>query len=223
MKSIYHKLGTDIMMPNFIGRLLYMHRTKMDSVQLPNQFKDYQETINQILSMVPDKNNVCYITIDEKEVTNGTHRKGGIHVDFNWYEHVTSHNGGTRSTHLDNDPTEKGYHSTGQHKKSNGGHNSSPPSTHNNLKEYNINGGMLLVSNHVGCQVYKGNIIGEIGEKGCCKNIDISKMETEIMQPGEVYYLNALGVHEGIFIPGTVKRSLIRINFHPDYIFEPIK
>lgn len=237
MESIYKNLGGDIIMPEFRERKLYMHKTKMNEIVLPDSFKDYESAIETVLSKVKDRNSVCYITIDEKRIKCDTHRRSGVHVDYNWFENINAHNGGgggggTHKAVITPSPNTGGHNSgrSGSHsdgipikkeeKKSNGNHNGSPPSTHSSLQEFNKHGGMLLVSNYQGCKVWKGKFDGEIGEGGCCKNIDISNLQSEIMQPGEVYYLNALGIHESIVIDKEVNRSLIRINFHPEYHFD---
>lgn len=203
MESICQNLGGVITMPEFRERKLYMHKMVMNEVALPNVFKDYEPTIDSVLSKVKDRNNVCYITIDEKKIKGGTHRRSGIHCDFNWHEEIKAHGTGEGG---------------GGHKRvmSGGWTNPNPPS----WKRKDIEGGgMLLVSNYEGCKVWRGEFEGEIGEGGCCKKIDVSNLETEIMKSGDVFYLNALGIHESIVIDKEVNRSLIRINFHPDYKF----
>lgn len=225
MQSICTDLGGAIQMPEFVGRKLYMHKTRMDEIILPGDFADYQNPIMSMMRLVKDHNNVCYITIDEKVINGDTHRRPGIHVDFNWFENISAHSGGNggshnsgRNTHLDRPA--KGYHKGGKH---DGGHKGNVRPTHldSQMSEFNKNGGMLLVSNYEGCRVWRGEFAGEIGEGGCCKDIDVSKLTSEVMPAGHVYYLNALGIHESLVIPEQgVKRSLIRINFHPNYVFQ---
>lgn len=225
MESIYKKITSGVTFPKFKGGLLYMHKTRMDNVVLPKEYAHYKKTIENILSKVADKNNVCYITIDEKEVCNQTHRREGIHVDFNWFEGIGDgqHSGHKRTIGMHTgDPGHRGNSGGGHNGNGNhlGGHNGSSGGTHNSFEEFNKNGGMLLVSNYPGCKVYGGKYSGIIGDGGDCKDIDVSKMKSEIMQPNEVYYLNALGVHEPLLIKDKVKRSLVRINFHPEYIMK---
>lgn len=71
MKSIYKNLGGVIQLPEYQGRLLYMHKMHMSDISLPRDFQDYEASIDQILSKIADRNNVCYITIDEKEICSG--------------------------------------------------------------------------------------------------------------------------------------------------------
>jgi hypothetical protein len=209
MISIYKKLeGSKIKMPEFKKeRLLYMHKTNMQDIKLPESFIDYKDSIKSILNKVEDLYNVCYITIDEKIVNNSTHRRGGRHVDFNWDENLKTH-------------SDQGGHP----RKMQGGYRASgnwdepKPGWKTELQEAG-GGGLLLVSNYSACKVWKGEFDGEIGDGGDCSNIDLNNLESEIMPAGEVYYLNALGIHESLVIPTNVKRSLIRINFHPQYKF----
>ena len=212
MNSIYKKIGRGIVFPEFKGGLLYMHKTKMNNICLPKSHSRYTEAIENILSNLKDRDNVCYITVDEKSVCNETHRRAGIHVDFNWFESlgggkhghkrmIGSHNGG--GSHV---PSPKPTHSGG--------------GTHSSFEEFNKNGGMLLVSNHPGCKVYKGEFQGEIDNRGDCSGVDISGLQSEVMVPNDVYFINALGIHEPLVITEKVNRSLIRINLHPEYILK---
>jgi hypothetical protein len=263
LHSEYKNLGGGIVMPEFKERKLYMHKTRMDDLILPADFADYIGTVDQVLNKVANRNDVCYITIDEKNISaNNSHRRGGAHVDFNWFESMSCHgsstptpsNGGHGSPMIVPTP------STGSHGNPipTGGHgNPLPTGGHGNtdemLEEYRRllkiekrkrkiggilsdddemmmaakqwyktveNGGMLLVADNVGCQVWKGDIKGEIGEGGCCANVDLTGLQSEIMRPNEVFYLNALGIHESIKLNHDAQRSLIRIAFHPNYKFE---
>ncbi len=227
MKSIYKNIGSIIKFPEFKGGLLYMEKTRMDNIILPKSYNRYTETIEEILCNIKDKNNICYITIDEKTVCNETHRREGVHVDFNWFESI---NGGkhshkkniTMGSHQGDSNGGKHYgngngsHNGGQ----NGNHNGSPPSTHCSISEFNKNGGMLLVSNYAGCKVYKGDYEGAFGEGGDCSKLDLSNLKSEVMNPNDVYFLNALAIHEPLVIKEKINRSLIRINFHPDYVWK---
>lgn len=221
MRSIYQNLGGVIDMPEFQARNLYMHKMQMDEVSLPKEFKDFEEAIYLTLSKVENKNNVCYITIDEKHIKNDTHRRGGVHCDFNWYENILSHAGdGPIATHSDR-LTLQGKHGEPIPSHSNRLHQLSGQhggSTHK-FTDDEILGGMLLVSNYEGCKVWKGEINGNIGNGGDCSSINLENLDNEIMPAGYVYFLNALGIHESIKIEGECQRSLIRINFHPNYQF----
>jgi len=207
MESIYQNLGGNIVMPEFKKRNLYMHKTSMNKIILPDQFKDYEKTVENIISKIKDRDNVCYITIDEKTIKGETHRRSGVHVDFNWYENLKG--------------TGNGGHGGGQgsHKRVNAiGKWDDVQRPQWDKKELD-GGGMLLVSNYEGCRVWKGKFDGEIGQGGCCKNINLENLENEIMPAGHVYFLNSLGIHESIYIDKEINRNLIRINFHPDYHF----
>lgn len=232
MDSIYQNLGGGIEIPEFKSRQLYMHKTSMDNVIMPTGFEDYASVIDKILGKVKDRGNVCYITIDEKQVCNDTHRRSGIHVDFNWFENLKAHGenygAGTHRNSGGGAVPGSGGHGSGYGggthgnpnipSKGNGNHNGSPPSTHSCLEEHNKNGGMLLVSNYPGCRAYTGQFSGVIGEGGCCKDIDVSALKSEVMKPNEVYFVNALGIHESLKIEGPINRTVIRINFHPEYV-----
>lgn len=222
MESIYKNLGGGIILPDFGARkLLYMHKTFMSDLILPKAYMEYQNPIGEMLSKIKNRNDVCYITIDEKIVCNETHRREGIHVDFNWYENLLAHgeintggHSGNQGTHNITPPPSTGSHNGGGR----GTHNSLS-GMHGHRRYEKMEGGMLLISNHEGCKVYKGEFDGEIGDGGDCTAIDVSKMENEIMKPNNIYFINALGIHEPLIIKGVTERILVRINFHPNYIF----
>lgn len=197
MKSIYQKLTGKVTFPEFKGnRLLYMNKTDLSNPVLPEAFKDYLPVIEQSLATVKQRNVIGYITIDEKLLSQETHRRPGIHVDYNWFE-GKGHGGGRH---------EKNRWDTG------GG---STWKFANDEEQ----GGMLLVSNYAACRVYKGEFEGEIGEGGDCSNIHVAELQSELMEINTPYYINALGIHESLIVKETVKRSLVRINFHPEYKF----
>ena len=183
----------------------------MDNIILPEPFGDYKETVEQVLSKVYHRDNVCYITIDEKTICKETHRRPGIHVDGNWYEGKHGHD---TSGHR----IKMGTHYIEPHHGLDGKWIDKP--YWGNEDEDKDKGGMLLVSNFAGCRVYKGEFDGPIKEGGDCSLIDVSKLKSEIMPAGYVYYLNAAGIHESLEIPVKVNRSLLRINFHPNYIYK---
>jgi hypothetical protein len=212
MKSIYIKTDITVQMPEFKGRLLYMHKTSIIDPILPIEFQDYTEQVRKCLSEFKGNVDICYITIDEKTVCNETHRRAGRHVDYNWYENLVSHGGTGNPAHSPIPPAHQPKPTPPPHSShgiASGGHRLE------NLDE--TNGGILLVSNHVGCKVFKGDFTGSIGEKGDCSRIDVKGLQSEVMEPGKVYFLNALCIHEPLVIKEKVERSLIRINFHPDY------
>ncbi len=220
MKSIYEKIGTLEKFPEFKGRdVLYMHKASIRNPLLPKEFQDFSKPIKNILGHLVNQKGVCYITIDEKTVCNDTHRRAGVHVDFNWHENEGWDN--------PRPPSWKSPVSLGDHKPI-------VPKPGVPAHDWNLEGflgkhghrfkpeeggGMLLVSNYPGCKAYRGSFSGDIGEGGDCTTIDLSGLESTLMAPGEIYYLNALGIHEPLVIKEKVNRTLIRINLHPEYLF----
>lgn len=197
MKSICNKIADNLSFPDFKGRLLYMHKTKISDIILPKEFLDYKELIHKTLSKIKAKIDICYLTIDEKMVDNCTHRRAGVHVDFNWYE---------------GSPIQDPTHQEGAHVPAPPGHKKDKGIGDGS---YNL-GGMLLISNYPGCKAYIGDYRGEISEGGDCSSIDLSPLASMIMAPNAAYYVNAYGIHEPLVINEKVNRSLLRINFHPE-------
>jgi hypothetical protein len=225
MQSIAKKLGSLPHFPDFQNVGVYMHKTHMASISLPLALKRYEPVIDHMLALVKDRQAVCYVTIDEKVVSGTSHRRGGVHVDHNWYEDIKAHGGTGGHGYGGHNPT---YNPAPQwNVGGNGGSWKKPEperggshqytGTHNaNMDEFN--GGMLLTSNYPACKVWNGEFQGVIGEGGCCKDILLDSLTAEIMPANDVYYLNPLGIHESLPIQETVARKLVRINFHPDYL-----
>jgi hypothetical protein len=220
MKSIYKQIGGSIVLPEFSGLdLLYMHKTRLDEVKLPDGYKHYEKPIKQMFDNLSDRNNVCYITIDEKILNNQTHRRGGRHVDFNWFE---------GQGHYGEDiPDSPGGH------RAIGNHHGTPPTspTHrpfisgswdNSPTEWrrSTDGGVLLISNFEGCRAWDGEYDESlIGEGGDCEKVPVQNLKSEILPANVPFFVNAYGIHESIKIEQMVKRNLIRVNFHPEYKF----
>jgi hypothetical protein len=218
MLSVAQPVGQIRAMPAFAQRSLYMHRVGLDTLQLPEGFADYVPVLEQMLTQVSARNAVGYVTIDEKRIINTTHRRGGKHVDYNWYETPGMHV--AQGSHIATPcPTPGGSHRpapAGQHRMPRNW-----AQTGGYWKPGLEPGGMLLVSNVAGCQVYEGEYDGEFGPGGCCAAISTDHLATHVMPANEVYFLNSLGIHESLPIAGPVERTLIRLNFHPDYQFSP--
>jgi hypothetical protein len=212
MESLYKNLGGTVIMPEFNEKQLYMHKTDMKHPFLPYEFREFTRAILKMLDKVKDRDNVCYITIHSKTIKDGTHRRGGIHVDYNWYEEIKAHGGGGHKSISNWGYPTPSWNPPPSHKPPVPG-----PGWGYKPEHY---GGMLLTSDYPACKVWKGEFEGEIGEGGDCKNINLSSLESEIMPPGEVFYLNPLGIHESLKISGNINRTVIRINFHPEYIFQ---
>lgn len=211
MKSIIEDTGLEVRMPAFAERKLYMHKSEIKNLVLPSEFQYFSDPVGTILERLKNQSGVVFITVDEKIVSGETHRRPGVHVDFNWVEDLKAHGGGSHPG--------GGGHSGGGHRNTAKGWADDPPRWND---KYNEHGGMLLVSNFVGCKGYEGEFDGEILEGGDCSLIDISALAPLTMEPNRVYYLNALGIHEPLVIEGPVKRTLIRVNFHHEYRWEGI-
>lgn len=202
MWSNVKELKRNVGLPSFqnLG-VLYMHKTDSAKINLPEKFKNYEHVVYHMLSGLCDAGSV-YVTIDERKVVNETHRRSGVHVDFNWYE-TMGHQGHRRHSSSPPAPTPTPV-----------------PKEPKKDAEFDQTGGMLLLSNFEGCRGWNGLFNQHlIGHGGSCEAMNLRGLEPFTLQKNAVYYLNPLGIHESLKIEGEVNRSLVRINFNPEYTF----
>lgn len=194
-------------------------------INLPKQFKEYEKPLNQILSNIPIQENAIehYITIDSKFfTTNDFLRREGVHVDGNFCA----------------DPNFKG-NTWGGTSTTWGGTHCTPKLeiTTNWVSENNITipigkyisnnlGGLIVVSNEVGCKVWTGNFNGIVGNEG-----DFSHMKDQlhddneiILGKDEVWLLSSNTPHETLLINQGKRRTFMRItlahNYNNNNLFE---
>jgi hypothetical protein len=74
--------------------------------------------------------------------------------------------------------------------------------------------GMLTASSHVGCRAWDQKFAGWPGEEGDCSHLgDECKPEACIVfEPGEVWWLSGLCVHESIPMETETKRQFVRLS-----------
>lgn len=177
-----------IFMPKYASRQVYMQPFSLDeSNHLLDGF------IAKMVSFVPHIKGEAYLTVDEKLVKDGrSHRRGGAHVDGNYISGWGSSSGwltGVAGRKL-------------------------PESDH--AKHYCAEaGGTLIISDINGCRGWTGNYSGKPTQGGNCEHIDLSEMDTILMEPNYLYWMNSTAIHESIPIEGHRMRSLIRITLPP--------
>jgi hypothetical protein len=187
-------------------------------IKLPKQFKEYEESLNEIMSNVPMQENANkhYVTIDSKFFTTKDFlRREGVHIDGNFCA----------------DPKFKGS-TWGGTSTTWGGTHCSPELkiTTNWVSEHNIEiplgtyvsdnlGGLIVVSNEIGCKAWTGDFKGLIGNEG-----DFSAMENQlkkdneiILGKDEVWMLSSNTPHETLLIEQGERRTFMRITLAHNY------
>lgn len=187
-------------------------------INLPKQFKDYEESLNLIMDMIPvqEKANEHYVTIDSKFFTTKDFlRREGVHIDGNFCADPNfkgSTWGGTTTTW-------GGTHCTPELK-----------ITTNWVSEHNIKipigkyvsndlGGLIVVSNKIGCKVWGGNFKGLIGNEGDFSLLkdQLTKEKEFILGENEVWLLSSNTPHETMLIEQGKRRTFMRITLAHNY------
>ena len=77
-------------------------------------------------------------------------------------------------------------------------------------------GGMLIISSYEACKGWNGEYDGEPNQGGDCSHLDLSTMESFIMEKNTLYWGNSTFIHESLPIDEDVKRQLVRITLPAD-------
>lgn len=182
-----------------------------NTIRLPKQFKQYEESLNEIMNMIPVQESATshYVTIDSKFFTTKDFlRREGVHIDGNFCadpDFKGSTWGGTRCTH-DLKITTSWV-------------------SENDIKipvgKYVSNdlGGLIVVSNEVGCRGWGGTFNGLVGDEG-----DFSSMESQltpdkefICGKDEVWFMSSNTPHETLLIDQGKRRTFMRITLNHNY------
>ena len=187
----------EIKLPVFMGDRLYMHPVDISNPLLPAGYERWDSIIKEIIAHAPKQSGTAYITIDEKEVIAGeTHRRGGKHIDGN-YIHGWG-GGGDGAGWL-----------TGENGRM------LPRDKH--LEQYcSKTGGMLIVSSYPACIGWNGSYNDEPAQGGNCNHIDVSKMDSTMLQANKIYWGNSTFIHESLPLKENVKRTIVRITLPAD-------
>jgi hypothetical protein len=190
MESKISKIG-NVTFPEFTGERVYQIPFKKGQ-SLPSELARWQPTVDLMLVGI-NTDEEMYLMIDQAIVNkNQTQRRSGAHIDGNW-DAVNQRHGG-------------------------GGHRVMAWSTGGGWKTENLTkGGIILAADCDGAKVYKGNISGLVGEGGDCTHLDLSNMETEILQPNQAYIGNVTMIHEAVPSIKSCNRTLVRITLPSTY------
>lgn len=192
-----------------------------DWIKLPEPFKLWEESLDKIMSLVPvdeNGNNEHYITIDTKFFTEDDFlRREGIHIDGNFcadpmFKFATW--GGTTigttwsGTSIDENLIIR--------QKFASPYGITPP-----IGEYISGelGGIITVSNEVGCQAWQGRYYGVILSEGDCSLIknQCTDENKVVFQKDEVYFMTSNTPHETLLIKKGKRRTFLRVTLNHNY------
>jgi hypothetical protein len=167
-------------------RIMMMPLTIGDMSSVPASMDRWKDTLQAMFDVRPQHaGKTGYITIDEKRVVPGaSHRRGGLHVDGIYHGSAGAWGGGPDSPN---------------------GPGGSWGSAGN---------GMLTVSSHAMCRAWNGVFEGWPGDEGECDHLE-SKIATDagtLFEPGRLYWVDGLCVHESIPAETTVDRQFVRLS-----------
>lgn len=224
----------DIKLPNpeFGDLKLNVFPFKHDgrTIKLPKQFKEYENSLNDIMENIPVQENASehYVTIDSKFFTTKDFlRREGIHIDGNFCadpDFKGSTWGGTTTT-----TTWGGTHITPTFEIKT-----------NWVSEHDIKipigtyvsdnlGGIIVVSNEVGCRGWNGKFNGRVGNEGdfSSMNSQLSSDNEFICGKDEVWLMSSNTPHETLLIEQGKRRTFMRItlahNYDNSQLFKSLK
>lgn len=196
-ESVIKQCGR-VTFPEFTGERVYMREFRKND-GLPFDLARWQPTVDQMLDGV-DTDGPIYLMVDQGYVSPGTtHRREGIHIDGYWNPGLQAHQRGHTST-----PIGHGGHRGG------GGHSSGISSwSHATFEEPE---GLILASDISACMGYVGQFDGPIGEGGDCSHVDLSTLDSFLMDSHSAYVGNVTCLHESIPVDIECHRTLVRLN-----------
>jgi len=196
-----------------------------DRIKLPKQFIEYEDALNEIMSQVPIQEGATthYITIDSKFFSEKSSlRREGIHMDGNFCADIDFSLGDTeiRSTWGGTRPTWCGTTVDKDYKiitKWVSEHEVEIP-----FGQYVSDslGGLIVVSNEVGCKVWTGEFKGRVGDEGELSSFEgqFSKDNEVMMGKDEVWLLSSNTPHESLIVEKGKRRTFLRITLAHNYV-----
>lgn len=183
-----------VQIPVHTGELKMMPFNLSDLSGVPEKFISL---VRSMISFLPIKTGVAYLTVDGKEIQKGSsHRRGGPHTDGNYLQEGDWGKGGGNGWKVGGD-----------------GRTLSPEE--HKLSYESSTGGMIIVSDYPACKGWNGVYDGLPNTGGDCSHINLSK--GFILKPNTVYYGNSQWIHESLPVNKTVHRTLVRITLPTDY------
>jgi hypothetical protein len=187
------------------------------NVVLPKQFEQYNDVLNEILAKLPIQEGAIehFVTIDSKFfAVDDFLRREGVHIDGNFCA----------------DPNFKGS-TWGGTSTTWGGTKCTPELkiTTNWVTEHKFSipigtyvsdtlGGIIAVSNQVGCRFWGGEFDGRVGNEGDFSSMEKQLLDPVTMQENELWFMSSNTPHETLLISKNTRRTFLRITLDHRYV-----
>lgn len=196
-------VGSRVTFPEWRGERHYMLPFTVDA-GLPSGIGRFQQTVDQMMEgVLVNKNQECYIMVDEKEVFPNTfHRRPGLHVDGYWEPGIYCHGG--QPTHV---PIPRHVPLPRRHR------GDSP--RHRGCSSQDVNEGLLLASNYSAARAVLGEYNRDFTNDwrgGDCAELNVNNLPEIFLQANRCYHMDVMTLHESLPITESVRRTLVRIN-----------
>jgi hypothetical protein len=194
IRSRAKPVGIIPLWPEFTGIQVQMMEFSPRRQQLGKDLLPYKDIIAGLCKYFVSLDQKLFLTIDERELVPGeTHRRAGAHID-GWYLKDP------KAGELTEGWRPGGYWGTDRN----------PGITYDSKFP---DAGMLIASNYPACDVWTGDVEGEVGKGGDCEHLrdQFGGMEKFTMPSDIVYATNAMCIHESRPVTKPVRRQLIRI------------
>lgn len=174
---------------------------------IPEVLKPWENTIQGMLKGI-DCDGEMYFMADKAAVQKGkTHRRGGLHIDGNWYRSVGH---------------DDGNYCAGRH---GGGHGAMQAGWGDGGGRWNdvwkftddATGGIILASDIAGCDALVGKYDGTILKGGDCSHIDTTGMKQVSLKENTAYIGNVTMLHESLPMQFDCVRTVCRITMPANY------
>lgn len=184
-----------VKIPKYTGEIKMLPFDLSNLNEVPDRYK---KLVTKMISFLPNKEGIAYLTIDGKKVNKGeTQRRGGIHVDGNYLKEGDWSNGGGNGWKV--------------------GEGGSKLTSEEHKKSYKSKtGGMIITSTYSSSKGWNGKFKGNPKEGGDCSHIK-NIGEGFTLKSHRVYYGNSQFLHESLPLNKKVHRTIVRITLPKDY------
>lgn len=206
-------------------------------ISLPEGFKMWEKSLNEVVKLIPlqEGANTHYVTIDTKFFTKDEYlRREGVHADGNFCvdpkfiterEEFKASWGGSKPTWGGSKIKEYAYEA-----KEDNSHVKMdwvlPYKLTIPIGDYisEKKGGIITVSNEVGCQAWGGEFYGEILSEGAYTDMENQLTEDKkvILEKNGLYFMTSNTPHETLLISKGKRRTFMRITLNHNYLNESI-
>jgi hypothetical protein len=191
--------------PAFTGERVHMQKFTKNA-GLPSYLERWQSTVDAMLNGVEANGNIFIMIHQGQIIKNTHHRRGGIHIDGNWIEGLSAHDG---------EPTHSGLSAHGNPTPTPGhrmGLSSGwgPP---DRWKEVSSNPQTLILASDVqACIAFTGEYESAEFNGGDCSYVNPRSLNSFGLKKNVVYVGDTLTLHESLPLEYSCQRTVVRLN-----------